>query len=38
MNGGDDATSIARRRAAPRESRESRDEGWLRYERCLGIT
>jgi len=35
MNGGDDATSIARRRAAPRESR---DEGWLRHERCLGIT
>tara|TARA_B110000003_G_scaffold276190_1_gene321400 strand:- start:1664 stop:1777 length:114 start_codon:yes stop_codon:yes gene_type:complete len=37
MNGGDDATSIARRRAAPRESR---DEGWLRMfmERCLGIT
>jgi len=37
MNGGDDATSIARRRAAPRESR---DEGWWRMfnERCLGIT
>jgi hypothetical protein len=35
MNGGDDATSIARRRAAPRESR---DEGWLRNKRCLGIT